>query len=708
MNVDVFKVTIATYTFNVTEPRELVAHFSLNSYEISAINSPAEGGAITGAGTFLYGSSATLTATASTGYSFVKWTENGETVSSVSTYTFTVTGERTLVANYKLNTYLVSVLADPMEGGAVSGAGSFVFGSTAVLTASSASGYTFSHWTENGTLVSTTSTHTITVTGNRTITAHFIPDASSSHWTPNVSSYPFTATLIGVIQIEGEEQRTTLLEVGAFCNDECRGSGRPTYVPQMDRYILFMSLYGEDGDELYFRLFDHETNQESDLTCLNVLTFMTNVTFGSGVNLYVLNFTSPLTGFHFVTAGDWSEPSNWSGGALPGTGDEVFIDAPCLLDASATVASLTVSDGQSLTLQSGTTLAVTGTLTSTSAAGLVLEDGAQLVNATENVAATVKKDVVAYGSDNPDGWYTIASPVNGMAIAGSGFVAAEYDLYRFAETEPGAEKWENHKDAGTSGFTVFENGRGYLYARGDTVPPAFTGMLNASAVTYTLTCTDPNDSLCGFHLIGNPFPHAIYKGAGGAIDDAGLASGYYTLTNEGAWHVHTCDDAIQPGQGILVKASAPTVLTIAKSTASASGESGETRIQSQGGSSRICFTVTDGLHEDRAYACFGQGTGLDKKGGTTVTSPSIAIVEGGREYAIAHVGDGQTRVDLRFKGREGVTYVLRADVMAKGLGSLVLADHATGTEVDLSQQSEYTFTVTGKEPEVRFTVTLEK
>ncbi|MBQ5457880.1 MAG: hypothetical protein IIT61_04065, partial [Bacteroidales bacterium] len=40
-------------------------------------------------------------------------------------------------------------------------------------------------------------------------------------------------------------------------------------------------------------------------------------------------------------------------------------------------------------------------------------DDAQLVNASANVAATMEKEITAFGSDNPDGWYTISSPMNG-------------------------------------------------------------------------------------------------------------------------------------------------------------------------------------------------------------------------------------------------------------------------------------------------------
>ena len=58
-------------------------------------------GTVTGAGEYAGGTEATLTATASEGYEFVNWTVNTDTVSTESTYTFTVTADVELIANFK-------------------------------------------------------------------------------------------------------------------------------------------------------------------------------------------------------------------------------------------------------------------------------------------------------------------------------------------------------------------------------------------------------------------------------------------------------------------------------------------------------------------------------------------------------------------------------------------------------------------------------
>ena len=70
-------------------------------YAITATAEPAEGGSVEGGGTYEEGETCTLTATPAEGYAFINWTEGGEEVSTDAAYSFQVTGDRTLVANFE-------------------------------------------------------------------------------------------------------------------------------------------------------------------------------------------------------------------------------------------------------------------------------------------------------------------------------------------------------------------------------------------------------------------------------------------------------------------------------------------------------------------------------------------------------------------------------------------------------------------------------
>ncbi len=169
--------TQASYTFTVNSNRTLVANFQAQpqSYTITVSANPANGGTVTGGGTYQQGQSCTVSATPANGYTFLRWTENGTQVSTNANYTFTVTGNRTLVAQFQAQPqhYTISVSANPTNGGTVSGGGTYQQGQTCTVSATPANGYTFVKWTENGNQVSTNANYTFTVTGNRNLVAQF-------------------------------------------------------------------------------------------------------------------------------------------------------------------------------------------------------------------------------------------------------------------------------------------------------------------------------------------------------------------------------------------------------------------------------------------------------------------------------------------------------------------------------------------------------
>ena len=318
--------TNATYTFTVTGDRTLVANFSLNSYAISAVASPTAGGSVTGADTYNYGATATLTATANTGYTFVNWTQGGVEVSTNVTYSFTVTEAVSLVANFNLNSYQITATANPSAQGTVTGAGTYDHGTTCTLTATPNQGYHFVNWTENNVEVSTNATYTFTVTEARTLVANF--EEITLHWTVEQGGFEDYMALTSVIQIDGVEQTSNQLEVGSFCDNQCRGANMAVYweIPQHNRYVVYLQVYGQDGDLISFKLFDHSSNQELNLTSPTPLTWTQNTMMYNETNPFVLNFTSQVD----ITASVDPEDA----GTVTGEG-QYALGSTCTLSATA-------------------------------------------------------------------------------------------------------------------------------------------------------------------------------------------------------------------------------------------------------------------------------------------------------------------------------------------------------------------------------------
>ena len=165
--------TDAVYSFTVTEAGDYIANFAPNNYDIIVEANPTVGGTVAGAGVYGHNTTVILTATANTGYTFINWTKDGLVVSNQPTYTFTVTESGTYVANFELNSYVITAMANPTNGGSIAGAGVYNHGETATLTAIPNVGYPFINWTKDGQVVSFSPTYSFIVTEAAIYVANF-------------------------------------------------------------------------------------------------------------------------------------------------------------------------------------------------------------------------------------------------------------------------------------------------------------------------------------------------------------------------------------------------------------------------------------------------------------------------------------------------------------------------------------------------------
>lgn len=181
--------TSSSYQFTMAGNRALVANFSLippAQFAVVLSSSPIAGGSTFGSGSYNVGTSVTAIESPNPGYTFVNWTEGGTIVSTNASYQFTISANRTLVANFTAIPALqfaVLLSSSPSAGGTTTGAGTFVSGTSVTIAASPNTGYTFVNWTESGTIISTSSSYTFTVTAHRTLVANFV-----------INTYTLTAT----------------------------------------------------------------------------------------------------------------------------------------------------------------------------------------------------------------------------------------------------------------------------------------------------------------------------------------------------------------------------------------------------------------------------------------------------------------------------------------------------------------------------------
>ncbi len=178
------------------------------SYTLTVAANNDAWGTVTGGGTYVDGSQATLIATANEGYYFDRWNDGDTNATRI----VTVTGNATYTANFAEdgtvnNYYIITVSANNDAWGTVSGGGEYAEGSTATITATANSGYHFVEWNDGN----TDNPRTFTVIASGNYTATFAPNTGIDEATlATMTLFPNPASSTVTVRLEGFEGMATI------------------------------------------------------------------------------------------------------------------------------------------------------------------------------------------------------------------------------------------------------------------------------------------------------------------------------------------------------------------------------------------------------------------------------------------------------------------------------------------------------------------
>ncbi|MBR5780458.1 MAG: T9SS type A sorting domain-containing protein [Bacteroidales bacterium] len=119
-----------------------------------------------------------------------------------------------------------------------------------------------------------------------TTTSRSDDKAIDYRWTPETSEYAFNMSVIATLNVDGE-MMSDGYEIAAFANGECRGSARPIYIEKLGQYMLFLTIYGDEVEELTFKCYDVNYGTEYELS--NRFNYSSDAVLGSMAEPYMFN-----------------------------------------------------------------------------------------------------------------------------------------------------------------------------------------------------------------------------------------------------------------------------------------------------------------------------------------------------------------------------------------------------------------------------------
>lgn len=105
-------------------------------------------------------------------------------------------------------------------------------------------------------------------------------------WSVNPSSYNYSMTLTGVINLNYTEEQDVNNMVGAFVGGVCRGVAQPVFDAQVNRYVVYLLVYSNASTETVdFQVYDASTG--ATVVIPKTMTFEVNKIAGTAEAPYI-------------------------------------------------------------------------------------------------------------------------------------------------------------------------------------------------------------------------------------------------------------------------------------------------------------------------------------------------------------------------------------------------------------------------------------
>ena len=461
------------------------------------------------------------------------------------------------------------------------------------------------------------------------------------------------------------------------------------------RYSVDLDSYKGQKIWVAIRHFDCSDNAAmaiDDITISNV-NFSSLITNTSSFSVSVNPSINTFSG-----NGAWNVASNWSKGVVPTTAEDIIVNGNATIEnGNVTAKSITINSG-SLTVNSGVTLTITGAFLNTNTKAFIINDGAQVFQNNENVAATFNMYVdnpSSWGYDHKGGWQFISSPMLDAAIDGFEPTSeTDYDLFKYDGTQE--LQWVNVKNHGTDFESEFQLGRGYIASYEAETTSSFEGTIN-SETSFTFKDVKPfnaENHYGNFYLLGNPF---TFNMDWINISANGVYNGYATISySDGSYDYHP-SGTINVGDGFMVKVKsdgANPVLSYAHKTRARNEKHESINVMASNiyGSDNVIINLAG--QEDE---------GFTKLENINKDIAEIYVENNGSKYGIFSFDEDINEVKLGFKASKTGTHIIRINADGK-YEYITLVDNITGVETDMLKD-EYAFTVfSTNERRDRFTV----